>query len=87
MIFDKHGRAELVDIAARRPHLLEGLSDDDLSRLLTETGPAGAWANSVVRDRNGRLIDPQLQLTGGYAQCRRYADQRGSSSPRRLSVA
>lgn len=66
VIFVKDGRAELVDIAARRPHLLDGLSDDDLSRLLAETGSARAWANSVVRGRDGRLIDPLLQLTGAY---------------------
>lgn len=64
VIFVRDGRAELADIAARRPHLLDGLSEGQLRRLMAETGPARGWANSEVRGRDGQQVGPDLRLPG-----------------------
>lgn len=64
VIFVEDGRAELADIAARRPHLLDGLSDLERSRLMADPGPARAWVNSAIRGSDGQQIGPDLRLRG-----------------------
>lgn len=64
VIFVKDGQSELADIAARRPYLLESLSDVERSRLLVEPGPARAWVNSEIRGSDGQQIGLDLRLPG-----------------------
>lgn len=64
VIFVKDGKSELTNIAARRPYLLDSLSDIDRSRLMAEPGPVRAWSNSNVRGSDGRQIDHELKLRG-----------------------
>lgn len=62
VIFVRDGRAELADIAARRPYLLDMLPDEDLNRLMAETGPVRAWATSETKGRDGQPIQPDMRL-------------------------